>query len=248
MDTTTNGGSGQIFQTDYTGDGSIGDPFPGTNPGAFMRQYNSKNLSQLISKYNSQLAGTLTPAGQTLVKSGLITAAADAGARGCHAARQHRSRFHPAQLPLPHLDANFTYPIRLKWLGEGTTLEPGVAMYNVANFGNYTLNNYDRRTCSIILAPGDTNYPNGPFSYSVKDQNRVSSRFWHLRCGRCTLDRIPVEAHLLTCRLSRKALLRQGLCFWRHDPPDPARAGTIPLIRASNRISLSFGVRVSGVR
>ena len=32
------------------------------------------------------------------------------------------------------LDANFTYPIRLKWLGEGTTLEPGVAMYNFANF------------------------------------------------------------------------------------------------------------------
>ena len=33
--------SGQIFQTDYTGDGSIEDTFPGTNPGAMMRSVNT---------------------------------------------------------------------------------------------------------------------------------------------------------------------------------------------------------------
>jgi hypothetical protein len=75
--------------------------------------------------------------------------------------------------PFRGLDANFTYPIKLKWLGEATTLEPGVAMYNFANFGNYTLNNYDPE---ILNSPGETdsNYPNGPFDYSTKDQNRVT--------------------------------------------------------------------------
>ena len=75
--------------------------------------------------------------------------------------------------PFRGLDANFTYPIKLKWLGEATTLEPGVSMYNVANFGNYTLNNYDSE---MLNNPGtnDTNYPNGPFDYSTKDGNRVT--------------------------------------------------------------------------
>jgi hypothetical protein len=46
-------------------------------------------------------------------------------------------------------------------------------MYNVANFGNYTLNNYDPE---LLNSPGtgDTNYPNGPYDFSVKDQNRVT--------------------------------------------------------------------------
>jgi hypothetical protein len=173
MDTTTNGDAGQIFQTDYTGDGSIGDPFPGTNPGAFMRQYNNHNLSQLINKYNSTQAGTQTPAGQTLVNSGLISAAQMQALGGVMQQVGIASGPTLRNYPFRTIDASFSYPIKLKWLGEGTTLEPGVAMYNVANFGNYTLNNYD---AELLQSPGtgDTNYPNGPYNYSVKDQNRVT--------------------------------------------------------------------------
>jgi hypothetical protein len=75
--------------------------------------------------------------------------------------------------PFRTIDANFTYPIKLKWISETATLEPGVAMYNVANFGNYKLDNYDSE---LLNSPGagDTNYPNGPYDFSVKDQNRVT--------------------------------------------------------------------------
>ena len=175
MDTTTTGSSGQIFQSDYTGDGSIGDPFPGTNPGAMMRQVNNHNISNLINRYNTQEANTLTPAGQTVVHSGLITA-------------QQMQRLggvmQPVGLvtgqgqtlrnyPFRTLAANFAYPIKLRWLGEGTTLEPGVAMYNFANFGNYSLNNYDPE---LLNNPGDSdfNYPNAPMPYAAKDANRIT--------------------------------------------------------------------------
>ena len=175
MDTTTTGASGQIFQSDYTGDGSIGDPFPGTNPGAMMRSVNQHNIGSLISKYNSTMANTLTPAGQTLVNSGLITA-------------QQMQRLggvmQPVGLvtgqgqtlrnyPFRAMDANFTWPIHLKWISEAANLEPGVSIYNVANFGNYTLNNYDPE---LLNSPGasDFNYPNAPMPYVAKDANRVT--------------------------------------------------------------------------
>jgi hypothetical protein len=171
-DVTTNGGSGQIFQTDYTGDGSIEDIFPGTNPGAMMRSVTRKNIGSLINKYNAQNAGHLTPAGETVVNSGLITSAQMVALGG---AMQHVGIAPGSTLrnyPFRTLDANFTYPIKLKWLGEAARLVPGVAMFNVANFGNYTLNNYDPE---LLNSPGtsDFNYPNGPFNYSTKDQNRV---------------------------------------------------------------------------
>ncbi|MGB9418713.1 MAG: carboxypeptidase-like regulatory domain-containing protein [Acidobacteriaceae bacterium] len=172
-DVTTNGVAGQIFQTDYTGDGSIEDIFPGTNPGAMMRSVTRKNIGSLINKYNSQEAGHLTPAGQTVVSSGLITSSQLVALGG---AMQHVGLAPGSTLrnyPFRTLDANFSYPIKLKWLGEATTLTPGVAMYNVANFGNYTLTNYDPE---LLNSPGtgDFNYPNGPFNYSTKDQNRVT--------------------------------------------------------------------------
>jgi hypothetical protein len=172
-DVTTNSTGGQIFQTDYTGDGSIEDPFPGTNPGAMMRSVNNKNIGSLISRYNTSSAGHLTPAGETLVNSGLITSAQMVKLGGAMQPVTPPTGPTLRNFPFRGLDANFTYPIKLKWLGEATTLEPGVAMYNFANFGNYTLNNYDPE---ILNSPGETdsNYPNGPFDYSTKDQNRVT--------------------------------------------------------------------------
>ncbi len=62
-----------IFQSDVTGDGTIGDIVPGTNPGYFMHEYNGKNLNKLINQYNATQAGQLTPAGKALVTAGLFT-------------------------------------------------------------------------------------------------------------------------------------------------------------------------------
>ena len=221
MDTTTTGSSGQIFQSDYTGDGSIGDPFPGTNPGAMMRQVNNHNISNLINRYNAQEANTLTPAGQTLVHSGLITA-------------QQMQRLggvmQPVGLvtgqgqtlrnyPFRTLAANFTYPIKLRWLGEGTTLEPGVAMYNFANFGNYSLNNYDPE---LLNNPGDSdfNYPNAPMPYAAKDANRITRGAGTFDSGDARSTEFSVEAHFLTDHpvVLSKGPASAGPLFLRHIP------------------------------
>lgn len=175
MDVTSNGSAGQIFQTDYTGDGSIEDIFPGTDPGAMMRSVNQHNIGQLISKYNSTMANTLTPAGQTLVKSGLISE---------HQMQRLGGVMQPVGLstgngptlrnyPFRDLSANFSWPIKLKWISESSTIEPSVSMYNVANFGNYSLNNYDPE---LLNSPGatDYNYPNAPMPYAAKDANRIT--------------------------------------------------------------------------
>jgi hypothetical protein len=63
----------EIFLTDLTGDGSGGDVLPGTNLGSFGHGVNAESLNRVISNFNSNSAGKLTPAGQALVNAGLFT-------------------------------------------------------------------------------------------------------------------------------------------------------------------------------
>jgi len=63
----------EIFLTDLTGDGSGGDVLPGTNLGSFGHGISTDNLNRVISNFNANSAGTLTPAGQALVNAGLFT-------------------------------------------------------------------------------------------------------------------------------------------------------------------------------
>jgi hypothetical protein len=173
MDTTTNGAAGQIFQTDWTGDGTIGDVVPGTDPGAFMRQYSNKNLSQLINKYNSQFAGRLTPAGQTVVNSGVLTAAQMQAMGAVMQPIAQPTGPTIRNYPFRTLDANFSYPIKLRFISESAVLEPGVAMYNFANFGNFKTTNTDSELL-VAVDPTTTNYINGPYDPGIKDQNRIT--------------------------------------------------------------------------
>jgi hypothetical protein len=70
------GSGAEIFYTDFNGDGTTGDPLPGTNRGSFGRSIGSPvALNRLISNFNKDLVGTFTPAAQALVKAGLFTAA-----------------------------------------------------------------------------------------------------------------------------------------------------------------------------
>ena len=69
----TNLGPGEIFRTDFTGDGTVQDPIPGTHVGSFDRGINPSNINTVITNYNNSYANQPTPAGQLLIQSGLFT-------------------------------------------------------------------------------------------------------------------------------------------------------------------------------
>jgi hypothetical protein len=71
-----------IFSTDINGDGGTSatsprsDPLPGVNVGQFGRDVGSlKQLNDIITAFNNNYAGKLTPAAQALVSAGLFTQA-----------------------------------------------------------------------------------------------------------------------------------------------------------------------------
>ena len=68
-------GAGEIFRTDFTGDGTTQDPIPGTKVGNFDRGIDASSINNVISKYNASQAGQPTPAGNVLIAADLMTAA-----------------------------------------------------------------------------------------------------------------------------------------------------------------------------
>jgi len=62
-----------LFQSDFTRDGTAGDPLPRTKFGQFGRQADVKGLTNIINNFNNNVVGTPTPAGQALVSAGLMT-------------------------------------------------------------------------------------------------------------------------------------------------------------------------------
>ncbi|HVO59438.1 MAG TPA: carboxypeptidase regulatory-like domain-containing protein [Terriglobales bacterium] len=126
----------EIFLTDLTGDGSGGDVLPGTNLGSFGHGVSPDNLNRVISGFNSNNAGKLTPAGQSLVNAGLFTptqlqklgavvpsiAAAPAGQVG--------------------LDSFVADDVRVSWpfhVGrwERLSITPSVDVFNLFNVANF---------------------------------------------------------------------------------------------------------------
>ena len=66
------GGVGEIFKTDFTGDGFTQDPLPGTKFGDFDRNINFSQINGFLNKYNGTVTDQPTPAGQALVAAGLM--------------------------------------------------------------------------------------------------------------------------------------------------------------------------------
>jgi hypothetical protein len=142
----TAGATGQIFQTDVDGDGTIGDLVPGTIPGAYEHEIKNGGLNRLINTYNATSAGSFTPAGQAVIAAGLFTPGqlrALNGVQQAIAPGPAKPWNNPA---LRTFDLSANYPIRLSRVHEGMSLVPGVAMYNVFNMSNFA---------AIQTIPGD---------------------------------------------------------------------------------------------
>jgi hypothetical protein len=121
-----------IFTTDLDGDGRTGDLLPGTNIRHFGRKIKSfEQLNRIITDFNNNVAGKLTPAGQALVTAGIFT---EAQLRTLGATVKPIP-LAPVNNPWPfenliNLDARITRPIKIK---EKLTIEPSLDVFNVFN-------------------------------------------------------------------------------------------------------------------
>jgi hypothetical protein len=145
-------GPGEIFRADFTGDGRVQDPVPGTRVGSFDRAVNASNINRVLINYNNTVAFNLTPAGEVLVQNGLFTPAQwGVGNALCYnnpnnlpanslcAVAPPVPLAPPGQVNLAWLRA---LDLKVAWsyrLREGIALQPSVGLYNLFNFANFDL-------------------------------------------------------------------------------------------------------------
>ena len=133
---SSNLGRGEIFRTDFTGDGTVDDPLPGTRTGSFDRGIDASNINQAITNYNNTCANQPTPAGQVLIRNGLFTLTQ----------LQQLGAVAPLVVLAPPGQVNLSWlralNLNVRWshaIGERFTLQTNVGFYNLFNFANFDL-------------------------------------------------------------------------------------------------------------
>jgi len=153
---TTGNGAGEIFATDFTGDGTVGDLLPGTKFGSFMRGVSVGGLANDINNYNNTIANNPTPAGNLLINDGLFTLAQLQALGGVAPAI---SPVVPGEAGLTWLK---TFDTSLTWAGKvnvkdhAISVEPSVSFYNVFNFSNFNIPG-NVLTGILLGGPGSVN-------------------------------------------------------------------------------------------
>ena len=139
-----NGGGtpGEIFRSDISGDGTVGDLLTGSFVGSLGR-YSPEKLDKAIALYNQNIAGQLTPAGNVVVNAGLFSAT-QMRALGAYAPLISSCMPATPSCGLPGHSAASTWlktvDLRLSWpfaLGERFKIEPNFAVFNAFNFANF---------------------------------------------------------------------------------------------------------------
>ncbi len=134
-----NAGAAEVLVSDWTGDGSTGDIVEGSSVGSYMRSIKPSGLSQFITNYNQNPAGTLTPAGSTLQTAGVFSPG-DLQLMG--AMLQPLAQVVQNPVGLSWLK---TFDLRLSWQHtflDRVTVEPSIGAFNLFNFANFDLPGY----------------------------------------------------------------------------------------------------------
>jgi Carboxypeptidase regulatory-like domain len=135
----TGNGAGEIFATDFTGDGTVGDPIPGTKQGSFMRGVSVGDLPNIVNNYNNTVANNPTPAGNVLINSGLFTLSQLQQLGGVAPAL---AQVTSGEVGLTWLK---TFDMSLTWVGNVNvherqlSFQPSVSFYNLLNFANFNI-------------------------------------------------------------------------------------------------------------
>jgi len=129
-------GDGEIFRTDFSGDGRTQDYVPGTKNGAFMRGIGPGGSAEDHQQLQPDGRGTADPSGSSTHQQWPV----HAGATSSH---RRRAQSLPAPVPgavglawLKDVDMSRHWRYRIK---ETVTLEPGVGFYNILNFATFDL-------------------------------------------------------------------------------------------------------------
>jgi hypothetical protein len=131
------GVAGEIFRSDLTGDGTVGDLLPGFL--GSTGKYSTTKLTKAINYYNTNFSGKLTPAGTALVNSGLFTGAqliflgADSPLIQS-APGQALPGHYAEQTWLKTMDLHLSRPFQAS---ERISLEPNFSVFNVFNWANF---------------------------------------------------------------------------------------------------------------
>lgn len=162
----TVGAPGAIYESDFTGDGTVDDPLPlaqtdascGTmggncnyklaGTGAFGRSFSPAGLTNAVNNYNNNISGKeVTPAGQALINAGLITGPQLIALGATPPTITYNVPGSTTGAVLPGVVPGEVGPSWLKtvdfqlgWVkkvGERFTIEPSVGFFNVFNFRNW---------------------------------------------------------------------------------------------------------------
>jgi hypothetical protein len=137
----TQGSVGEIFRSDLTGDGTTGDFLDSAttgigHPGTFMRSVSRSGLSNYIANFNNTVGNgnTLTPAGQTLVSTGLFTQAQLVTLGAVVPSIQAAPANNAGNGYYKDVDTILSWPFKIR---ERLTISPSIAFFNVFNFANF---------------------------------------------------------------------------------------------------------------